>query len=160
MEPEEAVESARQRAAEARARGEYTQDLSGFGVAPTDRVSVEQLMEWAVVEPDLAHMRSTRRFGAPITLAKRLLLRGLQQYFNELTMLQARFNLHLLVRMTELEDRVIALEDEAARRRGDTTTDAAPGALRPGPSTGAVDSVARPPVPRADGGVADAPDAS
>lgn len=123
MKPEDAVERARRSAAEARARGEYAQDLRGFGVAPTDRVSVEQLMEWAVVEPDLSHMRSTRRFGAPITFAKRLLLRGLQQYFNELTMLQARFNLHLLVRMTELEDRVIALEAEAARRRDDDGPD-------------------------------------
>jgi hypothetical protein len=117
--PDEAVEAARTAAAEARARGEYTRDLSGFAIAPTDRVSVEQLMEWAVIEPDETKMRSTRRLGAPITVVKRLMLRGLQQHFNELTMLQARFNLHLLVRMTELEDRVIALEREAAKRRAD-----------------------------------------
>ncbi|MCW3013176.1 MAG: hypothetical protein JWO02_268 [Solirubrobacterales bacterium] len=119
MNPEDALDAAREAAADARARGEYTQDLSGFAIAPTDRVSVEQLMEWAVIEPDESKMRSTRRLGAPITFVKRLMLRGLQQHFNELTMLQARFNLHLLVRMTELEDRVIALEREAAQRRAD-----------------------------------------
>ena len=34
-----------------------------------------------------------------------MLLRGLQQYFNELTAQQTRFNLHLLVHVAELEDR-------------------------------------------------------
>jgi hypothetical protein len=124
--PEEALAAARTAAAEARARGEYTTDLSGFAIAPTDRVSVEQLMEWAVIEPDESKMRSTRRLGAPITFVKRLMLRGLQQHFNELTMLQARFNLHLLVRMTELEDRVIALEREAATRRADGADEGPP----------------------------------
>ncbi|MCW2996903.1 MAG: hypothetical protein JWN65_452 [Solirubrobacterales bacterium] len=126
MTPEEALAAARTAAAEARARGEYTTDLSGFAIAPTDRVSVEQLMEWAVIEPDESKMRSTRRLGAPITFVKRLMLRGLQQHFNELTMLQARFNLHLLVRMTELEDRVIALEREAATRRADGADEGPP----------------------------------
>ena len=119
MRPEDALDAAREAAARARARGEYTQDLSGFAIAPTDRVSVEQLMEWAVIEPDASKMRSTRRLGAPITWTKRLMLRGLQQHFNELTMLQARFNLHLLVRQTELEDRVDALEQENAALRAE-----------------------------------------
>ena len=118
MKPEDALPAAREAAAAARERGEYTQDLSGFAIAPTDRVSIEQLMEWAVIEPDESKMRSTRKLGAPITFLKKLLLRGLRQHFNELTMLQARYNLHLLVRQTELEDRVIALEkDNAALRR-------------------------------------------
>ena len=117
MRPEDALPAAREAAAAARERGEYRQDLSGFAIAPTDRVSVEQLMEWAVVEPDVANMRSTRRGGAPITFVKRLMLRGLQQHFNELTMLQARYNLHLLVRLTELEDRVGVLEAENAALR-------------------------------------------
>jgi hypothetical protein len=117
MRPEDALDAAREAAAQARARGEYTQDLSGFAIAPTDRVSIEQLMEWAVIEPDATKMRSTRKLGAPITWTKRLMLRGLQQHFNELTMLQARFNLHLLVRQTELEDRVTVLEQENAALR-------------------------------------------
>lgn len=121
MKPEDALPAAREAAAAARARGEYAADLSGFAIAPTDRVSVEQLMEWAVVEPDTTKMRSTRKAGAPITFVKRLMLRGLQQHFNELTMLQARYNLHLLVRLTELEDRVIALEQENAALRAPGT---------------------------------------
>jgi hypothetical protein len=120
MRPEDALDAARTAAAQARARGEYTQDLSGFAIAPTDRVSIEQLMEWAVIEPDASKMRSTRKLGAPITWTKRLMLRGLQQHFNELTMLQARFNLHLLVRQTELEDRVTVLEQENAALRAAT----------------------------------------
>ncbi|UTI65012.1 hypothetical protein NBH00_02105 [Paraconexibacter antarcticus] len=147
MRPEDAVPAAREAATAAKARGEYDLDLSGFAIAPTDRVSVEQLMEWAVIEPDESYMRSTRRFGAPITWLKKLLLRGLQQHFNQLTMLQARYNLHLLVRLTELEDQVRDLEWENAslRRRvgGETavrTEDRAPGA--PG-AAGATDGPAR-----------------
>lgn len=120
MGPEHALELARQRAAEARARGAYADDLRGFRISPTDRISTEQLMEWAVIEPDDRLMRSTRRAGAPITWLKRLLLRGLQQHFNELTSQQSRFNLHVLVHVAELEDRLRRLEEEAAaRRRGE-----------------------------------------
>jgi hypothetical protein len=144
MRPEDAVPAAREAAAAAKARGEYDLDLSGFAIAPTDRVSVEQLMEWAVIEPDESYMRSTRRFGAPITWLKKLLLRGLQQHFNQLTMLQARYNLHLLVRLTELEDQVRDLEWENAslrKRVGGET------AVRPEDGTadaGAADGPARP----------------
>ncbi|WP_372788017.1 hypothetical protein [Paraconexibacter sp.] len=121
MRPQDALEAARAAAAAARARGAYAEDLAGFTIEPTDRVSTETLMEWAVIEPDETLMRSTRRLGAPITWLKRLLLRGLQQHFNELTSQQSRFNLHLLVHLAELEDRVRTLEDENAvlrARRG------------------------------------------
>ena len=117
MEPERVLELARARAAEARARGAYADDLRGFAIAPTDRFSTEQLMEWAVIEPDETLMRSTRKLGAPITWFKRLLLRGLQQHFNELTSQQTRFNLHVLVHVAELEDRVRRLEERAAGRQ-------------------------------------------
>ncbi len=111
MKPEEALEAARATAAAARERGAYRDDLSGFEIAPTDRITTEQLMEWAVIEPDETLMRSTRRLGAPITWFKRLLLRGMQQHFNELTSQQTRFNLHVLVHVAELEDRVRRLEE-------------------------------------------------
>ncbi len=110
MKPEDALEAARAAAAAARERGAYDDSLEGFAISPTDRVSTEQLMEWAVIEPDEGLMRSTRRLGAPITGFKRLLLRALQQHFNELTMQQTRFNLHLLIHVAELEDRVTRLE--------------------------------------------------
>jgi hypothetical protein len=117
MRPEDALSAARTAAAVARENGAYADDLDGFAIAPTDRVSTEMLMEWAIIEPDDSLMRSTRRFGRPITWLKRLMLRGLQQHFNELTSQQSRFNLHVLVHVTELEDRVRELEADAERRR-------------------------------------------
>jgi hypothetical protein len=111
MKPEDALEAARAAAAEARARGAYADDLAGFAIEPTDRITAEQLIEWAAIEPDVTLMRSTRRAGAPVTWLKRVLMRGLQQYHNELTAQQTRFNLNLLAYVAELEDRVKALED-------------------------------------------------
>lgn len=116
MRPEAALDAARAAAEAARARGAYADTLEGFAIQPTDRVSTEMLMEWAAIEPDETLMRSTRRFGGPITWVKRLLLRGLQQHFNELTSQQTRFNLHLLVHVAELEDRVATLEEEVVKR--------------------------------------------
>ncbi len=127
MRPEDALPAAREAATAARAHGAYADDLSGFAIEPTDRVSAETLMEWAVIEPDETLMRSTRRMGGPITAVKRLLLRALQQQFNELTSQQTRFNLHLLVHVAELEDRVERLEEEVSRGRP-------PGPERSGPA--------------------------
>lgn len=121
--PEEALSAAREAAAAARARGAYADDLGGFAIEPTDRITSEQLIEWAAIEPDVALMRSTRRAGAPVTFLKRLLLRGLQQYHNELTAQQTRFNLNLLAYVAELEDRVKALEE----RRPEDARDRPPG---------------------------------
>jgi hypothetical protein len=92
-------------------------------IEPTDRVSTETLMEWAVIEPDETLMRSTRRAGAPITWAKRMLLRAMQQHFNELTSQQTRFNLHVLVHVAELEDRIRDLEADLEASRSDEPTD-------------------------------------
>ena len=111
MTPEEALAAARARAAAARAAGGYA-DLGGLTIAPKDRIGTDQLMEWAVLEPDQSTMRSTRRLGAPITLVKRLLLHVLRQYHGELTAEQTRFNLHLVVHVAELEDRLARLEAE------------------------------------------------
>jgi hypothetical protein len=113
VKPEDALDAARAAAAAARERGAYDDTLEGFAIEPTDRVSTETLMEWAVIEPDETLMRSTRRLGAPVTALKRVLLRALQQQFNELTSQQTRFNLHLLIHVAELEDRVARLEASA-----------------------------------------------
>src|SRR5439155_16091358 len=75
--PEDALALARERAAAARARGGYANDLSNFAIDPVDAVTLEHLLEWAVVEPDLSELRSTRRHGAPTTFAKRPLYRAL-----------------------------------------------------------------------------------
>jgi hypothetical protein len=115
--PEEALELARRRAAEARAAGEYDDDLSGFAIEPTDRVSTELLLEWAVVEPELEHVRSTRPVVGPvITAFKRALVRANRQYLGQVVAQQNRFNLHLLVHVSELEDRVRRLEEWSSTR--------------------------------------------
>jgi hypothetical protein len=108
--PEEALEAARRAAAEARARGAYADELDGLQIEPTDRVSTEQLLEWAVIEPDVSMVRSTRRRGGAITFVKRGLLRVLRQYHGQAHAQQTRFNLHAAVRIAELEERLERLE--------------------------------------------------
>lgn len=110
MTPEEAVEAARRAVADARARGAYADDLSGFEVAPTAGVDIEQLLEWAVIEPDIELVRSTRRWGGPITWAKRALVHVLRQYLGQIVAEQTRFNLHAALRLAELEQRLERLE--------------------------------------------------
>ena len=60
---------------------------------------------------------STRKLGAPITWAKRQLIHVLRQYLRELQSQQTRFNLNVLIRVAELEDRVARLEERAPARR-------------------------------------------
>jgi hypothetical protein len=108
--PEEALSAARAAAASARARGAYGDDPAGFEVAPTDRVSTERLLEWAVIEPDVEVVRSTRKFGGPITWVKRALVRALRQYLAEQNAQQTRFNLHVVIRLAELEEKLERLE--------------------------------------------------
>jgi len=104
--PEEALAAAR--AAAARRDDELP---AGMSIEPTERVSIEQLMEWAAIEPDVELMVSTRRLGAPITWFKRKVIHFMRQYFRELQSQQTRFNLNVLIRVAELEDRVARLED-------------------------------------------------
>ena len=110
MRPEDALAAARDAAARARERGAYGDDLEGFAIAPTDRVSTERLLEWAVIDPDVELVRSTRRRGGLITLAKRALLHVLRQYHAQAHAQQTRFNLHAAVRIAELEERLERLE--------------------------------------------------
>ena len=115
MRPEDAIAAARAEVERLKAAGGYREDAAaGLDIAPIDRVTQAQLLEWALIEPDLSKLRSTRRAGAPITWAKRTLLRGLQQYLNELTFQQSRFNIHLLRKVFELEERL----DELEKRHG------------------------------------------
>ena len=115
MRPEDALHNARTAVAEARARGAYLDDLSAYVVAPTDRVTTEQLLEWAVIEPDVEEVRSTRRLGRPITATKRAVVHVLRQYLGQIVAEQTRFNLHAAVRLAELEERIDRLEDALDR---------------------------------------------
>jgi hypothetical protein len=107
--PEEALAEARAAAARMRADGHYA-DAARVPGAPSSRVPRAKLFGWAVIEPDTAMVRSTRRAGAPITLVKRLLLRLLVQYHVQLLAEQNRFNVMLLRYVSELEERIAALE--------------------------------------------------
>ena len=106
MRPEDAADAARERAAAARARGGYDVDVSAGSIEPLERPTFEQLLEWAILDPDLDEVRSTRRFGAPITFVKRLLARGMRQYNAQLIAQQQRFNIQLALYARELEKRL------------------------------------------------------
>ncbi len=108
--PEDALAAARAEVAAMRAAGRYAEAAEGVVVEPLDQVTRAQLLEWALLEPDMSKLRSTRRFGGPITALKRLQHRALRQYFNELTSQQTRFNIHVLRKLMELEDRIEKLE--------------------------------------------------
>jgi hypothetical protein len=110
VKPEDAVAHARAEVERLKELGHYGEPADGLRIEALEEVSRAQLLEWALIEPDISKLRSTRRGGAPITWVKRMLLRGLQQYHNELTSQQTRFNIHLLRRVLELEDRIEKLE--------------------------------------------------
>lgn len=113
MRPEEAAEHARAEAERKRAGGAYREDsaaVSALEDAITGPVTPQQLREWALIEVDTGLLRSTRRAGAPVTGVKRLLLRLLRQYTNELEAQQTRFNVGVLARLEELESRIAKLE--------------------------------------------------
>jgi hypothetical protein len=112
--PEEAVGTARAAAAAARERGEYADELQGLTVAPTDATTVEKLLEWALIEPDVDLVYSTRRFGRPITAFKRALVWSLRQYNGQVYGQQTRFNHHIVLYARRLEDRVAELEQQVA----------------------------------------------
>jgi len=110
MQPEEAIEAARRRAAELRAQGIYPPVAPDPGPPAVTDPDPGQLHEWALIEPDLREVRSTRRYGAPMTAFKRTLLRLLGQYLGQIISQQSRFNVHLLIRVRALEQRVEELE--------------------------------------------------
>ncbi len=113
MRPEEALSAAREAAAQARARGGYSDDLARFQVEAPERPGIGKLLEWAVIEPDMAQLHSTRRLGAPITALKRALARGMAQYNLQVLAQQTRFNVHMAMEVSLLADRVTRLEERA-----------------------------------------------
>ena len=106
--PEEALERARAAAERKRAEGVYPPRAEA--TREFARPSRDLLAEWAVLRADPEGVYSTRRLGAPVTWAKRLLLRALRQYLFDLEARQTRFNVALLDRLDELERRVDDLE--------------------------------------------------
>ena len=109
--PEDAAERARAEAAERDYRERPGPEARALedGVKPIDP---ELLRELAMVEVDPAVLYSTQRFGAPVTAVKRLIFRLMRQYTAELEARQTRFNVAVLARLRELEERVEAAERE------------------------------------------------
>ncbi|HWF73187.1 MAG TPA: hypothetical protein VG186_07575, partial [Solirubrobacteraceae bacterium] len=109
--PGRALEEARAAAATMRAQGAYAdEDQRDQGGAAKPAETLENLFEWAMIDPDLREVRSTRRFGAPVTLLKLGLVRLLNQYHAELIAQQTRFNVHVLGHVRRLETRIEELE--------------------------------------------------
>jgi hypothetical protein len=114
--PDRALEQARAAAASMRASGAYGDELHR-GELQSGPVTLAKLSEWALIEPDLRDVRSTRRLGAPVTALKRGLLRLLGQYHAELLAQQTRFNVNILSRVHGLEQRIEELERKLDERR-------------------------------------------
>lgn len=95
MNPEEALERAR--------TASFGEDLSGFAVEPTEELTIDKLLEWAIIETDPALVRSTRWYGAPITWFKRGLRRAMRQELGQAYAQQSRFNLMVLRRLEQME---------------------------------------------------------
>lgn len=116
MRPEEALDAARRAASEQRAAGAYGEAVESRPGPPPPETWQARLPAWAMIDPDLSEVRSTRRFGAPMTTVKRWLLRLLSQYHVALIAEITRFNVTLLEEVRGLERRVAELEE---RREGD-----------------------------------------
>jgi hypothetical protein len=108
--PEDAPAAAREAAERKRAAGAYGEPEGLEAPGAPERPDVEQLREWALIEVDRELVYSTRRFGGPITVLKRALLRLLRQYTTELEAQQTRFNVGVLAHLRDLEERVERLE--------------------------------------------------
>jgi hypothetical protein len=117
--PEQALAAARRAAAE-QPRGEEAPPWSVEGSV----ASARRLAEWAIIEPDEAEVRSTRRTGRPITAVKLLLVRMVRQYVGQVTAQQSRFNAHVAAHVMRLEERVAELEEAARRERPGSDDDA------------------------------------
>ena len=115
--PEAALQQARDAAAAMRAAGSYGEHPAALDAAPA-QITRDKLLRWAMIEPDLSFVRSTRRLGAPITGVKRLLLRLLLQYHTELVAQQTRFNVGVFSELERIGTRLDELERKLEEERG------------------------------------------
>lgn len=112
--PEEALAAAREAARDAAHQDDDAPDSGGAPWEMADpAASAKRLVEWAIIDPDQAQVYSTRRYGQPLTLLKRLLVRFLAQYLNEVSAQQSRFNAAVAAHVMRLEERVEELERRA-----------------------------------------------
>jgi hypothetical protein len=109
--PEEALAAARA------AAQPYDEGPVSLDASPVTRISESKLVEWSMIEPELDRVYSTRRLGAPITWAKRLLIRALRQYIGEALAQESRYNAAATAHILNLEERVRDLEEQLGRER-------------------------------------------
>ncbi len=69
-----------------------------------------ELLDLAAMEPDFSEARSTRALGAPVTLFKQGLVRGLWQYTDQLLGRRRAYHVALARKLAELDERVRKLE--------------------------------------------------
>lgn len=148
MRPEEALDHAR---LVAREHAATTIPAGGLEVERADQPDDDQLLQWAVIEPDLREVRSTRRgpVGKAVTAVKQGQLRLMGQYHAQVTSTQSRINVHLSLRSTLARDEVRSLrrdlelmarrveELEARLAAGGSGTAGLSGTAGPGAGTGA-----------------------
>jgi hypothetical protein len=111
MRPEDAVAHARRLSAEHAAT---TIPTGGLEVERSDQPSDDQLVQWAVIEPDLREVRSTRAgpVGKAVTAVKQGQLRLLGQYHAQVQSVQNRLNVHLALRSTLMREEIQAMKAE------------------------------------------------
>lgn len=109
MRPEDAVAHARRLADEHAAT---TIPTGGLEVERSDQPSDDQLVQWAVIEPDLREVRSTRPgpVGKAVTALKQGQLRLLGQYHAQVQSVQNRLNVHLALRSTLMREEIQAMK--------------------------------------------------
>lgn len=117
MRPEDALSHARRLAGEHAAT---TIPPGGLEVERSDQPSDDQLVQWAVIEPDLDEVRSTRpgAVGRAVTVVKRGQLRLLGQYHAQVQSVQNRLNVHLSLRSTLMREEIQAMKAEIRFLRG------------------------------------------
>lgn len=111
MRPEDALAHARRLADEHAAT---TIPAGGLEVERSDQPSDDQLVQWAVIEPDLDEVRSTRSgpVGRAVTAIKQGQLRLLGQYHAQVQSVQNRLNVHLSLRSTLMREEIQAMKAE------------------------------------------------
>lgn len=111
MRPEDALAHARRLADEHAAT---TIPAGGLEVERSDQPSDDQLVQWAVIEPDLREVRSTRPgpVGKAVTAVKQGQLRLLGQYHAQVQSVQNRLNVHLSLRSTLMREEIQAMKAE------------------------------------------------
>jgi hypothetical protein len=114
--PEEALAAARRQAEGRRAAQPDPAAAPSRPDMPEDPrdASLKQLTKWALIEPEELEVYSTRRFGAPITALKRLLIRLLRQYLLQVNAQQSRFNAAMVAHLVAMDERLQVLEQARA----------------------------------------------